>query len=281
MSRRLFNKVAIIGVGLIGGSLGMVIKKKGLARQVMGLARRSRTIREAIRQRAVDKGTLDFKTAIQEADLVVLATPVETIISSVSKIKKFLKKGCIVIDVGSCKKKIVEVLERKLPKGIAFVGTHPLAGSEKKGVNFAQANLFEDTLCLLTPTSKTKVLALKKIKKLWQAVGAEVEILKPDTHDKILATVSHLPHVLAFSLIKSIPAGHLPFSPRSLKEITRIASSDPVLWKDVFFNNSGNVLKAIRDFQTRLNELKKSIARRDAAGTLRFLQQAKQKRDSI
>lgn len=281
MARKLFNKVAIVGVGLIGGSLGMAIKKRRLAKEVVGLARRKAAITDAIRQKAIDKGFLDAGPAIKNADLVVLATPVKTIIDIIPRIKKYLKPGGVVTDVGGCKEKIVNHLEKKLPKGISFVGSHPLAGSEKKGVSFAQSEIFRDSLCVITPTKKTSPVAIKRIRALWNSLGAKVMILNPRTHDKILASISHFPHVLAFNLIQSIPAGYLKFSARGLKDITRIASSDPFLWKDIILMNDRNILKAIDDFQARLTSFKKLIVKKDGRALLNLLKEAKLKRDSL
>jgi len=278
---RLFNKIAIVGVGLVGGSLGMAVKKNHLAKEVVGLVRRPKTIREAVRQKSIDKGFLNVQLAIEGADLVVLATPVETILEIFPKIKKFLKPGCMVIDVGSCKEKIVSVLDKKCPKGVVFVGCHPIAGSEKKGVNFAQPELFRNTLCILTPSPKTNHAGLNKIKKLWLAIGAKVKILNPVLHDKILAMVSHLPHLIAFSLINTIPAQYFKFSSRGLKDTTRIASSDPQLWRDIFLMNAKNILKVINGLELNLKVFKRLIARKDKAGLMRLIAQAKSKRDSL
>lgn len=281
MPRKLFNKVAIVGVGLIGGSLGMAIKKKKLADEVVGLVRRPATIRDGIRRKSIDKGFLKAESAIRGADLVVLATPVETIVEIFPRIRKYLKKNCVVIDVGSCKEKIVASLEKKMPKGISFVGCHPLAGLEKKGVNFAQPELFKNTFCIITPDKKTNRSAVNKIKELWDSVGAKVKVLNPALHDKILASVSHLPHVAAFNLIRTIPAQYLQFSSRGLKDTTRIASSDPELWKDIFLMNAKNILKVINDYQKQLTVCKRLIAKKDGQGIMKLLAQAKDKRDSF
>jgi prephenate dehydrogenase len=244
------------------------------------LARRRKTILDAVKTRAIDRGSLDA-AIIGGADLVVLATPVKTVIDIIPRLRKYLKKGCIVTDVGSCKKTIVASLEKKMPKGVCFVGSHPLAGSEKKGVDFARADLFKDTLCVITPTRKTNPSAVKRLKNLWVSLDAKVETMNPEIHDKALAYLSHLPHILAFSLIQAIPAGSLRFAPRSLKDTTRIASSDPLVWQEIFLMNSANIGKAVSDFQRHLAGLKKMLARRNGPGILRILKQAKTKRDLI
>ncbi|MFZ5799957.1 MAG: prephenate dehydrogenase [Candidatus Omnitrophota bacterium] len=281
MSRIFFNKVAIIGVGLIGGSLGMAVKKNRLAKEVVGMARRPKTITEAIKLKAIDRGSIEPQI-IKGADLVVLATPVATIIDIVPKLKKYLTKGCIVIDVGSCKQEIVSQIEKTLPPAVSFIGCHPLAGSEKKGVAAAAADIFSDSLTIITPSSRSRhSQALRKIKLLWQALGAKVVILSPKQHDKILAFLSHLPHILAFSLINCVPSQYLSLSPCSLREMTRIAASDSLLWRDILLMNRGNLLCAIAGFTAQLNKLRSMLSRSDGSRLLQILTRAKSKREKI
>ncbi|HOX54969.1 MAG: prephenate dehydrogenase/arogenate dehydrogenase family protein [Candidatus Omnitrophica bacterium] len=277
----LFNQVTIIGVGLIGGSLGMAIKKNRLARRVVGFPHRKATIRQALKLKVIDKGTLELKEAVKDADLVVLATSTQTIVTLAQKILKLAKKNCIITDVGSSKLAIVSSIEKRLPKDIKFVGGHPLAGSEKKGVEFASADIFKQSLCILTPTSRTDRGALNKIKKLWISVGASVKTLTPQNHDRILAYISHLPHIIAFSLIQSIPEEFLKLSPRGLKDMTRIASSDPVLWRDIFSSNKRQVLNAVGAFLSSLETFVKLVSSNDAAKLTKILSAIKNKRDKL
>lgn len=274
---RLFNKVVIIGVGLIGGSIGLGIKKRKLAQEVIGLSRHKETINSAIARRAIDKGFLDIK-AVGSADLVILATPVNSIIQIGAKIASLIKPGTLVTDTGSTKRLVVKALENILPN---FVGAHPLAGSEKQGVVNADANLFHDSLCMLTPTKRTPEANLGKIKKFWEALGAKVVYLSPAKHDKYISYVSHLPHIVAFSLIHSVPPGNLYLASGGLKDTTRIAASAEALWKDIIITNSENILDALQAFGESLSRIKSAIRKRDLKALARILRQARLKRESL
>ncbi len=278
---KVFNKVAIIGVGLIGGSIGLAIKNKKLAKLVVGVARKEKTLKDALRLKAADKVTRNIQKAVKDADLVILCQPVEAIISSLPKISRFLKAGAIITDVGSSKEKIVESAERFLSREVFFVGSHPLAGSEKKGINFASAQIFKHSICVLTPTPRTNYEALKVIRELWQKIGAKTFTLKPSLHDSIVAFVSHLPHVLAFSLINSIPSAYLKFSSSGLKDTTRIASSDAEIWKDICLSNSAQILKSINQFEAALKKLKRQISLKDAPGIKRSFARAQKIRNNL
>ena len=274
---RLFNKVAIIGTGLIGGSMALDIKKKRLAHQIIGVSRHKDTLIRAKKNRVIDKGSQDL-SIIKDADLVVLATPVNTILKLSQIIAKFVSKDCIVTDVGSTKKEIVSKLSKIFPN---YVGSHPLAGSEKCGITNVQSGIFKDSLCILTPAKNTSPKALKKINSLWNHLGARVVFLSPDTHDKILSFVSHLPHAIAFSLIDTLPDKYLKFAANGLKDTTRIALSDSRLWADIFLSNRKNMLKAIESFQDKLSGIKSAINRRDEKTLIRIMKKAKVKREIL
>lgn len=274
---RLFNKVAIIGTGLIGGSIALCIKKKRLARRVVGVAAHKESLLLAERMNAIDNGSLDINI-IEGADLVILATPVSAILNSAPVISKIIGPDCIVSDVGSTKEEIAAKLNKIFPR---YVGSHPLAGSEKRSVINACPGLFKDSLCILTPLKGTDSSALKIIKGLWEQLGAEVAFLNPAAHDKILAFVSHLPHAAAFSLINSIPDRYLKFSAAGLKDTTRIAASDNGLWTDIFLANPKNMLKAIGSLQENLKKIKTAIEKDDRKALNKILKGAKEKRNRL
>ena len=274
---KLFNKVAIVGTGLIGGSMALAIKKNGLAHRVIGVSRHKTTLIWARKSHAIDKGSQDL-SIIKDADLVILATPVKTILNLADTILKFIKKDCIVTDVGSAKLEIVSKLGKIFPN---YVGSHPLAGSEKSGITNASRGIFKNSLCILTPTKNTTPKALKKIKNLWKQLGAGVVFLSPDTHDRILSFVSHLPHVIAFSLIDTIPHKYLKFAAAGLKDTTRIALSDNRLWADIFLSNQRNILKSIESFQDKLSGIKSAINKRDEKTLIKILEKAKGKREIL
>lgn len=274
---KLFNKVAIVGVGLIGGSLGLAIKKRKLANKVIGVSRQRKTLRAAIKSKAIDIASQDIGI-VKDADLIILAAPVGSIITLAPKIAKIAKKDCIVTDVGSTKNEIVSKLEKVFSN---YAGSHPLAGSQKTGVVNACADLFNNSLCILTPTRATRTVVLNKIKRLWQAIGARIVILAPDKHDRVLSFISHLPHIAAFSLIDTIDKQDLKFASGGLKDTTRIACSDAKLWADIFLSNRKNILKSINEFQQKLAGIKSAVNRKDKKLLLRILQQAKTKRELL
>ncbi|MFH0912889.1 MAG: prephenate dehydrogenase [Candidatus Omnitrophota bacterium] len=274
---RLFKKVAIVGVGLIGGSMALAIKKKRLAIQIVGVSRHKSTLALAKKSGAIDQGSQDL-SIIKDADLVILATPVKTILDLARPILKFIRPDSIVCDVGSTKQEIVSKLSNIFP---GFVGSHPLAGSEKRGVSNASSGIFKNSLCILTPTDKTDPKALAKIEKLWHQLGVKVLFLNPDIHDKALSLVSHLPHALAFSLAGIIPTKYLKLGVNSLKDTTRIAVSDSQLWADIFLSNRKNILESIRLFAKNLSKMQSAINKKDRKALIRILEDAKAKRELL
>ena len=274
---KLFNKVAIIGVGLIGGSIALAIKKKRLAGEIVGVSRHKKTLLLARKSGAIDRGSQDINI-IRDADLLILATPVSTILNLAPAIRKIISSICIVSDVGSTKQEIVSKLGKIFPR---YVGSHPLAGSEKRGIINADSFIFKDSLCILTPTKNTDKEALGKVKRLWAKLGAKVIFLAPATHDKLLSHLSHLPHVVAFSLIESIPKRYLRFAPSSLRDTTRIALSDSRLWVDIFLSNQKNMLKSIEEFQRNLSKIKYAIRKKDKKLLSSILKQAQKRRKII
>ncbi len=277
----MFNRVAIIGVGLIGGSVGKAIKKRGFAKKVIGFSRRRSTISNALKKKAIDIGTLDLKKAVSNADLIILAAPVKTIIKLAPSVFKNAKEGTIVTDVGSCKGEIVDSLDRLIPKHLSFIGSHPLAGSEKKGVNFSCSELFQNSICIVTPSKKTSALALSKIKKFWNLLGSKVVSLSPSEHDKVVALVSHLPHALSFSLTSAVPEKYLKFASGGMRDTTRIAASDPDIWRDIFIANKTELLKAIKIFKAELFKLESLISSGNNSKLTKKLVNAKSKREKL
>ncbi|MBN1869345.1 MAG: prephenate dehydrogenase [Candidatus Omnitrophica bacterium] len=277
----LFKRVTIIGVGLMGGSLGMAIKKHGLAHEVIGLSHRQAALDEAVKIGAIDTPCLDVRKAVSNADLVILATPVESIIKLFSTINPYLKRGCLITDVGSAKARIVENGEKLLSVPSSFVGSHPMAGSEKKGVANAADNLFEGSVCIMTPTEKTNQVARQKIKLFWTKLGMGVKLLSPEEHDEILAYVSHLPHLLAYGLISGIPENFLEYASTGLKDTSRVAASSPKMWSDICIANSKNVLKALDQCVEYLAHFRKAIVSQDQKSLLQYFTQAQEKRTKL
>lgn len=273
----LFKRIAIVGTGLIGGSMALAIKKNRLAREVIGVSRHRKSLLLAKKMGGIDKWSQDLGI-IKGADLVILATPVNTIINLAPKVAKIIGRDSIVSDVGSTKLEIALKLSKIFSN---YVGSHPLAGSEKRGIAHASSAIFKNSLCILTPLKNTNSRALKKVKILWKKMGAGVVLLSPAMHDRILSFTSHLPHIIAFSLIDSVPGEFLKFASTSFKDATRIAASESELWTDIFFSNQKNILKAARIFKERLLEIESAIRKKDAKSLTRILRQAKNKRDSL
>lgn len=279
--KELFRKVAIVGVGLIGASVGMAIKKRSLAREVVGVARKDATIDAAIKQGAINSGTKDIKEAVKDADLIILATPVNAIIEAFPILNAHARRGCIVTDVGSTKGLIVDQAQKNLHPSFLFVGSHPLAGSEKSGPQFGNSELFVNTTCVMTPTDKTNRLAKEKVKQFWSQLGANVRFISPSEHDEILGYISHLPHLMAYSLAKAIPEQFFSYATQSLRDTTRIAASDPKMWNDICISNTKNILKSLDEYIKVLGGIRKAIVDADQQGLTETFTQAKAARERI
>lgn len=274
---RLFNKVVIVGTGLIGGSIALALKKNRLANEVIGVSRHKKSLLLAKRKGAIDRGSVSLGI-IKGADLLILATPVNTIINLAPKISRIVGRDCIVSDVGSTKEEIVSRLEKIFPN---YAGSHPLAGSEKRGIINAHPDLFKDSLCILTPTRNTNKKALNRLSLLWRRLGARTALLSPQAHDKILSFVSHLPHIVAFSLIGIIPRQYLRFASSGLKDTTRIAASEGELWADILLSNRKNIIKAIELLQANMSRIKSAIQKKDKKRSASIIKKAKIKREIL
>jgi len=261
-----FNRVSIIGVGLLGGSLAKVMRKRGLATSLVGFGRNKANLQEAKNLGIIDQVAPDIKSAVEDADLIVLCSPVQTISQLVTKMAPHIKPGCLVTDVGSVKEPLVKEVATLIPEGVFFVGAHPIAGGEKSGFRVSSETLFEGACCIVTPTDKTEPSALKRVIELWETIGTRVSTMDVKEHDFIFGAVSHLPHVLIFALMNTL--GSLKsdnydqitsFSGAGLKDITRIAGGEPVMWRDICISNKDSILHCLSRFQETLNRLKSGI----------------------
>jgi prephenate dehydrogenase len=259
----------------------MALKRHGVAREVMGLSRSPETLRRAKQRRAIDIGTTDAKRAVQDADLVVIATPVETIVPHAKRLARFMRSGSVLTDVGSTKAHIVQTLERALPRNVAFVGGHPLAGSEQRGFEAADVRLFDGSIFILTPTARTPRQALRRVIRFWKPLVHRVVTMSPLQHDRVLAGTSHLPHLLAYCLALAVDPVSLSCAPRSFLEATRVAKSDPDLWDDIFLTNRTSLLIAMDRFDDQWYALRRLLARPDRTTLRRLLASAKSKRDAL
>jgi len=280
---RLFNKITIIGVGLIGGSIGLSIKNRGLAKEVTGVFRRPSTLRRALRHKAIDNGTLNIKEGVRGADLIILATPVYSIPLVGREAMRYANAGAIITDAGSTKSWVVAKMERLAAsrRSVFFVGSHPMAGSEKAGVEFSTADLFEGSPCIVTRTRSTDEGAIKKVAAFWKALGGRVKVMSPASHDKSISLVSHLPHLVAFSLAGAIPEKDIVYAAEGFRDTTRVASSDPKLWADIFLTNKKDIITAGRMFEKYYADIVRALSKGDHGGIVRMLKKAKSKRDKF
>jgi len=274
---KLFNKIAVIGIGLIGGSIALIAKNKKLAGQIVGISRHKKNLQLAVKRNVIDEGSQELDI-IKGADLVIFATPVNIILNLAPLVSKIIGKDCIISDVGSTKGEIVMKLEKIFTH---YVGAHPLAGSEKQSVVNASSDMFVNSLCIFTPTKKTDPRDLRKMKKMWNFLGARVTCLPVQAHDKIMSYVSHLPHVVAYSLIECIPKNFFELAPNSLRDTTRIAASDSNLWADIFLSNSKNMINSIGSFQRSLGKIKSALSRKDREKLIGILNHSISKRSFL
>lgn len=262
----LFTKVAFIGIGLIGSSLARVLRRDGLAGSVVCSARSDGTRDKALELGIVDAAYADPCEAVAGADLVILATPIGAYGAVAEQIGPHLAPGCIVTDVGSVKLAVVRDVDPHLPAGVHFVPGHPIAGTEHSGPEAGFPELFRDRWCILTPPPGTDQGAVDKIVALWTAAGSKVDIMDAAHHDKVLAITSHLPHLIAYTIVgtaddlgEHLKQEVIKYSASGFRDFTRIAASDPVMWRDVFLNNREAVLEVVQRFTEDLTALQRAI----------------------
>jgi prephenate dehydrogenase len=261
----IFDHIAIVGLGLIGGSLARVVKQQKLAQTVSAFGRSIERLQKARELGLVDNCYERFEDGLHEADAVVIATPVGIIEEQALALAPYLRGGAVVTDVGSVKSPLVAALESRMPRGTFFIGGHPIAGTENSGFESSFAELFEGRICVLTPTRQSDAGALERVRKLWIAAGSSVVLMDADVHDKIVAAISHLPHMVAFSLVNAIAGmkdfeqNILEYSAGGFRDFTRIAASDPVMWRDIALMNRDNLLQTLDFFTRALDDLKDAV----------------------
>ncbi len=280
-------KLAIIGVGLIGGSLALALKEVGAVGEVIGVGRGRANLEKALELGVIDRISLDAVAGCREADLIFLATPVLSLAEVAATIIPHLKPGAILTDGGSVKGAVVRAIEPLLRQDIHFVPGHPIAGTEKSGAEAAFASLYRDRRCILTPTDHTAGSALDLVRRMWETVGSEVVLMKVEKHDRILAAISHLPHMVAYSLVNAVGSydryeeNILEYSAGGFRDFTRIASSDPTMWRDIAATNRDALLEMMERFETFFGELKEDIRCGDGGRLFEFFLRSKESRDAI
>jgi prephenate dehydrogenase len=280
-----WNTVAIIGVGLLGGSIGLALRKRKLAKTVIGIGRKKGSLAKALSRQCVTKTTTSVAKGVAAADLIIICTPVETVAQFAAEAAKACPAGAIITDVGSTKVTIVREAEAEIgkltKKQVAFIGSHPLAGSEKTGCEAAQAELFKDRLVIVTPTAKTHPDAIERISGLWKALGGKVASMSPDDHDAVLARTSHLPHLIASVLAAATPGGLVSITGAGWRDTTRIAAGDAELWRQILLANAGHTLSALDDFERVLSWFRSAMQTGDGQALAELLQQGKVRRDAV
>ena len=282
--RPLFNRATILGVGLIGASFALALKKYGLCNEVVGCSRTETNLRRAAERKIIDACFLDPAEACKGSDLVLLSTPVGTFIDLTKAIRTALKKNAIVTDVGSVKGKIVRDIEALMPAGVFFVGGHPIAGSDRSGIDTAAAEIFYNAKCILTPTEHTDRNAFQKVSALWESFGSLITIMDHDEHDRIYAAVSHLPHLIAYEIVNTvaeIDGSYLTFSGQGFRDTTRIALSHPALWRDICVFNRDNLLKYVEIFKMSLDRVSEYLRAHDSESVEKDFNKARTLREGI
>ena len=275
------KRISILGVGLLGGSIGLAIKSLVSDCQIIGYGHRQSTLDNSIRLGAIDLAFTDPAAAVEGADLVILCTPVGLFGEILAKISDALSPEAIFTDVGSTKQSVVQLAGKLLKYPTRFVGSHPMAGSEKRGVEFARADLFRGAHCITTPLASTDPKALEDIEAFWKMLGMRISRLAPDEHDRILAEVSHLPHAVAAALVAMQSEKGLSLCGPGFRDATRIAAGDPGLWRDIFIDNKQSLSASLRRLRDELDQLQQKLDDGDAKAIEQWLDAAARRRKSL
>jgi len=266
----MFKKICIIGCGLIGSSLARAIKKNNLAEKIVSSNRSDAVNKKVIELKIVDDSSSDTKKMADGSDLVVIATPLSSYEDVISKIKNSLKDGVILTDVGSVKENIINLIEKNIPESISWIPSHPIAGTEESGPEAGFSELFQNRWCILTPSKKAKEKDINLLQTFWEKVGSKVDIMEAKQHDYILSITSHIPHLIAYNIVNTSlniqdekESAIVKYSAGGLRDFTRIAASNPIMWRDVFIQNKKNTSKMIDQFIKNLEDLKKAIENED------------------
>ena len=285
LARVQFRKITIVGVGLLGGSIGLAVRRRRLAGEIAGFVRRAASLEDCEKAGAVDYAVTDLLAAVSNADLVILCTPLAQMPALARQILPALKRGAIVTDVGSVKAGVVRDLESIIAKmGAHFVGSHPMAGGEKMGVLAARADLFENAVCIVTPTKKSNPTVVRKVELFWKSLGARTLRLAAGEHDRLVSRSSHLPHVVAATLAGLVldpkqPKAQAGLCATGFRDTTRIASGSPEMWRDIALANRKNLSLSVDAFVAELKKFQSALRSRDGKAIEKIFAAAKQNRD--
>jgi len=266
----MFNKVCIIGCGLIGSSIARAIRKNHLSSKIVSSNRSDSVNKKVIELKIVDDSSSDTKKMAEGSDLIIIATPLSSYEDIISKIKNSLKSGTILTDVGSVKENIINLIEKDVPANVSWISSHPIAGTEESGPEAGFSELFKNRWCILTPSKKAQEKDIKLLETFWKKIGSKVDIMEAKQHDYILSITSHIPHLIAYNIVNTSlniqdekESVIVKYSAGGLRDFTRIAASNPIMWRDIFIQNKKNTSKMIDKFIEDLEDLKKAIENED------------------
>ena len=266
----MFNKVCIIGCGLIGSSIARAIRKNHLSSKIVSSNRSDSVNKKVIGLKIVDDSSSDTKKMAEGSDLIIIATPLSSYEDIISKIKNSLKSGTILTDVGSVKENVINLIEKDVPANVSWIPSHPIAGTEESGPEAGFAELFKNRWCILTPSKKAQEKDIKLLETFWKKIGSKVDIMEAKQHDYILSITSHIPHLIAYNVVNTSlniqdekESAIVKYSAGGLRDFTRIAASNPIMWRDIFIQNKKNTSKMIDKFIEDLEDLKKAIENED------------------
>ena len=284
----MFKKVCIIGCGLIGSSIARAIRKNRLSSKIVSSNRSDIINKKVIKLRIVDDSSSDTKKMVKDSDLIIICIPLSSYEDVISKIKNSLKNGAILTDVGSVKNKIIYSVEKNIPKNISWISSHPIAGTEESGPDSGFSELFKNRWCILTPSNQAKDKDIKLLETFWKKIGSKVDIMDAKQHDYILAITSHIPHLIAYNIVnttlnikKKKEYDIIKYSAGGLRDFTRIAASNPIMWRDIFIQNKKNTSKMIDKFINNLKDLKKAIKNKDGKKLEKIFTKTKRIRQKI
>ena len=266
----MFKKVCIIGCGLIGSSLARAIKKHNLSEKIVSSNRSNIVNKKVLELKIVDNSSSDTQKMVNDSDLIIIATPLSSYENVILKIKNYLKNGMILTDVGSVKERVIGLVEKVIPKDVSWIPSHPIAGTEDSGPEAGFSELFKNRWCILTPSKKAKEKDINTLKSFWKKIGSKVDIMDAKQHDYILSITSHIPHLVAYNIVNTSiniqeekQSAIVKYSAGGLRDFTRIAASNPIMWRDIFIQNKTNTLKEIEKFIANLEDLKNAIENED------------------
>jgi len=267
----MFKKICIIGCGLIGSSLARAIKKYNLSEKIVSSNRSDIVNKKVLGLKIVNDSSSDTQKMAKDSDLVIIATPLSSYENVILKIKNSLKNGMILTDVGSVKERVISLVEKAIPKDVSWIPSHPIAGTEESGPEAGFSELFKNRWCILTPSRKAKEKDINTLKSFWKQIGSKVDIMNAKQHDYILSITSHIPHLVAYNIVntsmniqKEKQSAIIKYSAGGLRDFTRIAASNPIMWRDIFIQNKKNTSKEIERFIANLKDLKNAIENEDS-----------------